>query len=102
MERFRACFEDLVDRRTGNAQRHELLEILLIALAATLCGAEHGPVRARQEPLLRRLLRLESGVPSHDTFSRIFRLLDPDACEASFGRFIAAFAAHAGAGAIVA
>ena len=40
MERFRACFGDLVDPRTGNAQRHDLLEILLIALSATLCGAE--------------------------------------------------------------
>lgn len=40
MERFRACFADLVDPRTGNAQRHDLLEMLLIALAATLCGAE--------------------------------------------------------------
>ena len=40
MERFRACFADLADPRTGNAQRHDLLEILLIALAATLCGAE--------------------------------------------------------------
>jgi predicted transposase YbfD/YdcC len=40
MERFRACFADLADPRTGNAQRHDLLEILLIALAATLSGAE--------------------------------------------------------------
>ena len=40
MERFRACFADLADPRTGNAQRHDLLEILLIALAATLAGAE--------------------------------------------------------------
>ena len=39
MERFQACFEDLADPRTGNAQRHDLLEILLIALAAlTLCS----------------------------------------------------------------
>ena len=40
MERFQACFAGLADPRTGNAQRHDLLEILLIALAATLCGAE--------------------------------------------------------------
>jgi predicted transposase YbfD/YdcC len=106
MGRFRACFGDLVDPRTGNAQRHDLLEILLIALAATLCGAEgcvdmalFGRAKA---PLLRRFLRLEGGIPSHDTFSRIFRLLDPDAFEASFGRFVAAFAARTAAGEIVA
>lgn len=107
MERFRACFEDLVDPRSGsNAQRHDLLEILLIALAATLCGAEGCVDMAlfgrAKEPLLRRFLRLEGGIPSHDTFSRIFRLLDPDAFEASFGRFVAAFARQVGAGAIVA
>jgi hypothetical protein len=106
MKRFRACFEDLVDPRTGNAQRHDLLEVLLIALLATLCGAEgcvdmalFGRAKA---PLLRRFLRLEGGIPSHDTFSRIFRLLDPDAFEASFGRFVAAFAQEAGAGEVVA
>jgi len=97
MERFRACFADLVDPRTGNAQRHDLCEILLIALAATLCGAESCVDMAlfgrAKEPLLRRFVRLEGGIPSHDTFSRVFRLLDPDAFEASFGRFVAAFAA---------
>jgi predicted transposase YbfD/YdcC len=95
MERFRACFEDLVDPRTGNAQRHDLLELLLIALAATLSGAETCVDMAlfgqAKEAFLRRFLRLEGGIPSHDTFSRLFRLLDPDAFEASFGRFVAAF-----------
>ncbi len=36
MERFRACFAELEDPRTGNAQRHELDEIIMIALLATL------------------------------------------------------------------
>jgi predicted transposase YbfD/YdcC len=98
MERFQACFADLADPRTGNAQRHELLEILLIALAATLCGAEGCVDMAlfgrAKEPLLRRFLALPGGVPSHDTFSRLFRLLDPVAFEASFARFVAAFAAR--------
>jgi predicted transposase YbfD/YdcC len=101
MEWFRACFGDLVDPRTGNAQRHDLLELLLIALAATLSGAETAVDMAlfgqAKEPLLRRFLRLEGGIPSHDTFSRLFRMLDPDAFEASFGRLVAAFAAQVGA-----
>jgi predicted transposase YbfD/YdcC len=106
MERFRACFGDLVDPRTGNAQRHDLLEMLLIALAATLCGAETCVDMAvfgrAKEAFLRRFLRLEGGIPSHDTFSRLFRLLDPDAFEASFGRFVAAFALQAEASEVVA
>ena len=98
MERFRACFADLADPRTGNAQRHDLLELLLIALAATLAGAETCVDMAAfgraKEPFLRRFLALPGGVPSHDTFSRLFRLLDPAGFEASFGRFVAAFAAR--------
>jgi predicted transposase YbfD/YdcC len=74
---------------------------LLIALAATLSGAETAVDMAlfgqAKEPLLRRFLRLEGGIPSHDTFSRLFRMLDPDAFEASFGRLVAAFAAQVGA-----
>ena len=99
MDRFRTCFADLADPRTGNAQRHDLLELLLIALAATLAGAESCVDMAEfgraKEPLLRRFLALPGGVASHDTFSRLFRLLDPRAFEACFGRFVAAFAARA-------
>ena len=95
MERFRACFADLADPRTGNAQRHDLLEVLLIALCATLSGAETCVDMAlfgeAKTPLLRRFMRLPA---SHDTFSRLFRLLDPKAFEACFGRFVAAFAAR--------
>jgi predicted transposase YbfD/YdcC len=94
MERFRACFAELADPRTGNAQRHALDEIIMIALLATLCGAETCVDMAlfgrSKEPLLRRFLRLPGGVPSHDTFSRIFRLLDPVAFEGCFARYLAA------------
>jgi predicted transposase YbfD/YdcC len=96
MERFRACFAELADPRTGNAQRHELDEIVMIALVATLCGAESCVDMAlfgrAKEALLRRFLRLPGGIPSHDTFSRLFRLLDPLAFEACFARYVAALA----------
>ena len=42
--------------------------------------------------LLRLVLRLEHGIPSHDTFSRVFRLLEPKSFERMFSRFMAAFA----------
>ncbi len=90
-------FEVVPDPRAGNA-RHPLPEILLIAFAATLCGAETcvdiAAFGRSKEPILRRMLALEHGVPSHDTFSRVFRLLDPKAFEAAFRRFMAEIAVH--------
>jgi predicted transposase YbfD/YdcC len=94
---FAVCFEDLPDPRTGNARRHDLLEVLAIALAACMCGAEScvdfADFAASKAAVLREFLRLENGLPSHDTFSRIFRLLDPVAFSACFIRFVEALAA---------
>ena len=96
MEGFRACFADLVDPRRGNARRHELDEIVMVALLAMVSGAETCVDMAlfgrSKEALLRRFLRLPGGIPSHDTFSRVFRLLDPAAFEACFARYVAALA----------
>lgn len=89
-------FASVTDPRAGNA-RHELADVLFIAFAAVLCGAEScvdmaafGASKAR---LLSNILSLEHGTPSHDTFSRVFRLLDPVAFEAAFRAFMARFAA---------
>ena len=94
MRKFSRIFGKL-DTRAANA-RHELWEVLFIALAATLAGAKSCCDMAlfglSKERLLRQFLPLEHGIPSHDTFSRIFRLLDPEAFEAAFRRFMAAFA----------
>jgi predicted transposase YbfD/YdcC len=95
MGKFKRAFGPMPDPRADNA-RHELLEILVIALAAMLCGAESCSDMAEfglaKEWVLRLFLRLEHGIPSHDTFSRVFRLLEPAAFEAAFRRFMAAFA----------
>lgn len=94
MEKFETCFGEVPDPRAANAQ-HDLSEILFIALAAVLCGAQGCTDMAdfgrAKERLLRQVLRLEHGIPSHDTFSRVFRLLDPQAFEAAFRRFMSAF-----------
>src|SRR3712207_5428385 len=95
MQEFRAVFEDLEDPRTGNAKRHDLLEILLMALCTVLCGGEDCSDMAlfgrAKEPFLRQFLRLRHGIPSHDTFSRVFRLLDPAQFHAGFLRFMQRF-----------
>lgn len=94
MERFAQVFADFPDPRASNA-RHDLVEVLVIALAAVLCGAEGcadmAEFGAAKQDLLRRFLRLKHGVPSHDTFSRVFRLLDPEKFEAAFRSFTASF-----------
>src|SRR5229473_7978574 len=95
MDRFHQCFGEMADPRADNCQ-HDLLEILFIALLASLCGARSCSDMAEfgraKEPLLRSLLSLAHGIPSHDTFSRVFRLLDPQAFERSFQKFMKAFA----------
>jgi len=96
MDTLFACFKEVPDPRTGNAGRHELLEILVIALCAVLCGAETAVDMADfakdKEPILRNFLKLKHGVPSHDTFSRVFRLLDPEPFRLCFQRFMECFA----------
>lgn len=95
MRKFNKVFRRLEDPRAANAL-HDLAEVLFIALAAVLCGAKGATDMAlfgrSKEELLRQFLRLEHGVPSHDTFSRVFRLLEPQAFEKDFRRFMAAFA----------
>jgi predicted transposase YbfD/YdcC len=95
MGKFEAIGRALPDTRAANAQ-HELWEILFIALAAMLCGAKSCCDMAlfglSKQALLRQFLRLEHGIPSHDTFSRVFRQIDPQAFEAAFRKFMAAFA----------
>ena len=95
MGKFKRAFRRLPDPRAANA-RHDLVEVLVVALAAVLCGAttcsDMADFGRAKEDLLRWFLRLEHGIPSHDTFSRVFRLLKPPAFEAAFRRFMAAFA----------
>jgi predicted transposase YbfD/YdcC len=95
LDQFVACFEDLKDPRTGNAGLHGLHELLFIALCTVLSGGQGATDMARfaaaKEPFLRGFLKLENGLPSHDTFSRLFRLLDPEQFRAVFQRFMARF-----------
>jgi predicted transposase YbfD/YdcC len=96
LDQFAACWQDLEDPRTGNAARHDFYELLMIALCTVLCGGQSavdmGLFARAKEPFLRGFLKLENGLPSHDTFSRLFRLLDPAQFRVAFQRFMAAFA----------
>lgn len=90
----RSVFSTIKDPRAANA-RHKLFDVIFMALCATVAGARTCLqiaefVKAKEE-FLQQLLALEHGVPSHDTFSRIFRLLDPQAFEAAFRQFTRLF-----------
>ena len=88
--------EPLEDPRRGNAERHSLHDIMVIALCTILCGGEtctdmslFGQVK---QEFLESFLPLKNGIPSHDTFSRVFRLLDPEAFQKWFLGFMGQFA----------
>jgi predicted transposase YbfD/YdcC len=87
-----AAFAALEDPRRPNARRHQLLDILVIAFCASLCGAESCVEMAgfalSKEEVLREFLTLEGGPPSHDTFSRVFRMLDPARFAACFQTYL--------------
>jgi len=95
MSDFAELFKVLPDPRASNA-RHRLTDVLLVAFAASLCGAQacsDMALFARSKlDVLRRMVPLRHGAPSHDTFSRVFRLLDPEAFEDVFRRFAMGFA----------
>ena len=87
------AFSGLDDPRCGPAQRHVLTEMILMALCAVLCGADSWVDVAEwaedNEAWLKRYLVLEHGTPSHDTFGRVFRLLDAKVFETCFREWIA-------------
>jgi predicted transposase YbfD/YdcC len=95
MEEFAVQFGEVPDPRAANA-RHDFLEVIFVALAAVLCGAEDCTDMAlfarSKQALLRQVVKLEHGPPSHDTFSRVFRLIAPEPFEAAFAKFTTAFA----------
>jgi predicted transposase YbfD/YdcC len=95
VEEFAARFGAVPDPRARNA-RHDFLEVIFVALAAVLCGAEDCTdmaLFARSKlGLLRRVVKLAHGPPSHDTFSRVFRLIAPEPFEAAFAGFMTSFA----------
>ncbi len=99
METLISIFGEVRDPRDFNAQ-HNLAAMLFIALAATLCGAKSSvdiaDFAAAHEAELAEIVDLRHGPPSHDCFSRVFRLLDPEEMARTFARFVEALRAGLG------
>jgi predicted transposase YbfD/YdcC len=81
-------FADLPDPRVERTKRHRLLDIVTIAVCAVVCGADTWVAveqfGKRKQAFLAQFLDLPNGIPSHDTFGRVFAALDPAAFEARF------------------
>ena len=80
--------KDLPDPRVKRTQRHALHDILVITLCATICGADNWASIARFGRAKRKwfggFLVLPHGIPSHDTFGRVFAALAPEAFKGRF------------------
>ena len=91
-----AHFQELEDPRISPATRHQLLDIVAIAGCAVICGADTWvEVEAfghAKRDWLGTFLALRHGIPSHDTFGRVFAALDPDQFAAGFRSWVAAVA----------
>ena len=89
-------FNKLKDPRVDRTKRHTLTDILTIAVSAVICGAE-GWTQVQEFGEAKRkwfqtFLSLPNGIPSHDTFGRVFTLLDPETFERCFLNWIEAVA----------
>lgn len=86
------AFSVIVDPRVVGRSTHDLVEMLVVAVCATLCGADSFVdielwANERLE-WLRRFMKLEHGIASHDTLGRVFGLLDGQVVETSFRHWV--------------
>ena len=87
-------FVSITDPRQVGKVEHDLVELLVVAVNAVLVGADtfvEIELWAKEKlAWLRGYLRLENGIPSHDTFGRLFGLINPDEFERAFRRWVGA------------
>jgi len=94
-------FVSIDDPRQAGKVKHDLVELLVVAVNAVLVGADTFQEIElwAEEKLewLRGYLKLPCGIPSHDTFGRIFGLIDPEQFEAAFRRWVSSILPALGA-----
>ncbi len=102
MQDMKVIFEGVEDPRHSNATRHDIHEMPMIALPVTLSGGKGCPDMAPfgrcREDFLRRFMKLEHGIPSHDAFSDLFSALDPEGTDAALLRLAGDWAERLGDG----
>jgi len=74
-------FKDLADPRIDRTKEHDLIDVLIIAVCCLLCAGESfndmEDFGKAKEEWFKGFLKLRNGIPSHDTFNRVFQALDP-------------------------
>lgn len=104
--RLAEVFVSVTDPRQAGKVEHDLVELLVVAVNAVLVGADtfvEIELWAKEKlDWLRGYLPLAAGIPSHDTFGRLFGLIDPEEFEAAFRRWVGAVLPALGADAVVA
>lgn len=87
------CFGDLPDPRVRGRCDHKLMDIIIIAICGALCGADSWvgieTVGKAKEAWFRQFLKLEHGIPSHDTFGDVFAKIDSEAFQKRFMQWVA-------------
>jgi predicted transposase YbfD/YdcC len=89
-----AHFGEISDPRKGKNVQHKLLDIIVIAICGVICGAD-GWVEIenygrQKENWLKQFLELPKGIPSHDTFGRVFAKIEPEEFQSSFREWVQA------------
>jgi predicted transposase YbfD/YdcC len=99
-------FVTITDPRQAGKVEHDLVELLVVAVNAVLVGADtfvEIELWAKEKlDWLRGTLELKAGIPSHDTFGRLFGLIDPGQFEAAFRRWVGAILPALGMDTVVA
>lgn len=89
-------FSDIPDPRSEHGKRHPLSDLVALAVCAVVCGAESwvdvALLARSKEKWLGTFLHLPHGVPSHDTFGRVFSVIDPNHFERCFQAWTSALA----------
>ena len=87
-----ACFSDIEDPRVQGRCDYPLIEVITIAICASIAGAEGWTdmetFGKSKEDWLKQFLVLETGIPSHDTFGDVFGMIDGEEFQRSFMRWV--------------
>lgn len=85
-------FSKVTDPRINRTKEHKLIDIIAIAICAVICGAEDWVDIENfgngKQVWLQTFLELPNGIPSHDTFGRVFSMIDPKEFQESFQNWV--------------
>ena len=92
LEAIEAHFSKVTDPRVDRTKEHNLIDMIAIAICAVICGAEGWTDMEnfgnRKFSWLKTFLELPNGVPSHDSFGRVFAMIDAQQFQLAFYEWV--------------